>query len=623
MSDTGAGSDGASGRPAAVGWAEEAVAVGMAAACWLGAWAAPPGLRPVVAAVVGLAAVAAGLALLVTSPRLGRVGPSLAVALVMVGVLLVAGHRGAGADRAHQPLPAGPLSGPAVVVGDPEPSGPAGWTVELRLPSGARIEATAFGRAGTVVSRTPVGATLTVEGRLRPVGERPWLRTRHIVALASLSTAEPMRGPGPLWAVTEVVRERIGAGADRFDDRSRALYRGLVLGDDRFQAPGQVLRFRLSGLSHLLAVSGQNVAFVLATARPLLHRLDGRRRLVVVAVLLLGFALVTRLEPSVLRAVTAAAIATWAAAGGRARSGLGVLAAAVVVLVLADPFLVDSVGFQLSVGASLGILGLGPIVDRRLPGPRWLAQPLATSLAAQAGVAPVLQHHFGPMSLVAIPANLLAGWAAAFIMTWGLSVGVVAGLSPGGVASVLQWPVGVALWWLDRVAAVGARLPGPRPGLLVVVGLVVLVLLARAVPEGVLRVTVIAIAVVALVASIPRPSPVAGPCGTGIGWYPAGPSSPSVLVVGERAGLGAVEACRLAGIRSVDLVVVERGARSEARVIAALREVVLAGTVLAPPRHVVLDARRLLDPMAVEVAGGRLELRPDPSGQRIAIVPTG
>ena len=93
---------------------------------------------------------------------------------------------------------------------------------------------------------------------------------------AVVGEARLLTGPGPLRALVEAVRHRIGAGADVLDDRSQALYRGLVLGDDRFQPDGQVLRFRLTGLSHLLAVSGQNVAFVLTALAPVINRLSRR-----------------------------------------------------------------------------------------------------------------------------------------------------------------------------------------------------------------------------------------------------------------------------------------------------------------------------------------------------------
>ena len=74
------------------------------------------------------------------------------------------------------------------------------------------------------------------------------------------------------------MRALIDRGADELPADQAALTRGLVIGDDRDQPPAMVERFRASGLSHLTAVSGQNVAFVLAAAGPLLRRLPVRWR---------------------------------------------------------------------------------------------------------------------------------------------------------------------------------------------------------------------------------------------------------------------------------------------------------------------------------------------------------
>ena len=67
-----------------------------------------------------------------------------------------------------------------------------------------------------------------------------------------------------------------------------------------------------------------------------------------------------------------------------------------------------SVGFQLSVGASLGLALLAGPISARLPGPRWLAESVGITVAAQLGVAPVLTSTFGGMPLVTLVANLLA-----------------------------------------------------------------------------------------------------------------------------------------------------------------------------------------------------------------------
>src|SRR5437899_3009601 len=136
----------------------------------------------------------------------------------------------------------------------------------------------------------------------------------------------------------------------------------------------------------------------------------------------------TRWEPSVLRACAMAACSMTALYLGRPTAGVRVLALAVVVLVLADPFLVHSIGFLLSCGASAGIAVLATPFTGRLPGPHWVREPLGVTLAAQIGVAPVLIPVFGSVPLAALPANLVAGPIAGPLTVLGLATGVAGGL---------------------------------------------------------------------------------------------------------------------------------------------------------------------------------------------------
>jgi competence protein ComEC len=252
----------------------------------------------------------------------------------------------------------------------------------------------------------------------------------------------------------------------------------LLMGDDRAQPPSMVAAFRASGLSHLSAVSGQNVAFLLAAAAPLLRRLAPAVRLGATLVLLAWFVVVTRIEPSVVRAAAMAAITAVALALGHRPSALRVLALCVAGVVLADPMLVHSVGFALSVAATAGLSVLAAPIARRLPGPRWLASLAAASIAAQVGVAPVQLAIFGPPPCTALAANVLAVPVASLVMLVGLPVTLVLGLVAPLVASVaplagpLAAPFALAgdlalfplrigvrwIWWVAEIgAAVSAR----------------------------------------------------------------------------------------------------------------------------------------------------------------------
>ncbi|MCJ7439518.1 MAG: ComEC/Rec2 family competence protein, partial [Acidimicrobiia bacterium] len=217
-------------------------------------------------------------------------------------------------------------------------------------------------------------------------------------------------------------------------------------------------------------VSGANVAFVLALAGPGLRRLPRTARLGAALAVLVVFGAMTRWEPSVLRACAMAAIAVVAVYVGRPAQAVRLLALAVSALLLVDPFLVHSIGFLLSVGASLGIALLSVPIARRLRGPRWLRDSLATTAAAQIGVAPVLIPVFGSVPLVAVPANLLAVPLVGPLTIWGLAGGTLAGVLQRRVppaAAALQWPTRVLADAVLGLADAAARVPvavGARSG---------------------------------------------------------------------------------------------------------------------------------------------------------------
>ena len=241
-----------------------------------------------------------------------------------------------------------------------------------------------------------------------------------------------------------------------------SLFAGLVYGDDSQQPPEMVDRFRASGLAHLTAVSGQNVAFILTVAAPFLTRLRRWSRLTLTLLVLAWFAIMTRLEPSVIRAVTMAGIsATVFAIGGRLKAWQ-VLAATCVGLLLVDPFLLWSVGWWLSIGGSSGLILLSSRIRTTLEcwglhNHQWVLNWVVPSLAAQLGVLPIAVMVFGWPSAVAIPCNLLAIPVAGIVMLAGIPVALVSGFLPSVIASVAMWPLGVGVKWVDTVAALGQR----------------------------------------------------------------------------------------------------------------------------------------------------------------------
>jgi ComEC/Rec2-related protein len=390
-----------------------------------------------------------------------------------------------------------------------------------------------------------------------------------VVGRLSASSVERV-GPGAApWQAANRVRRLLGRGAEVLPPAQRALFGGFVLGDDRGQPPEVVDDFRGSGLSHVLVVSGQNVAFVLLLARPLTERLAWRGRWAVTMAVVGAFGVVTRFEPSVLRAAAMAAVAVSAGALGRPMAPLRTLALAVAGLVLVDPLLVASVGFQLSVGASLGIALWCRPIQAALPGPRALREAIAVTVAAQAGVAPILVPRFGGLPVAALVANPLAVPVAGFVTSWGLPAGVAAGLGGHRLGALVHLPTRLLIGWVALVARVAASVPLGEVG---PVGLAVLALALAVRVEAVPRLGVMgwrtggralgvaAWLVIAAVLVAPgwrlRSPPLVERPSAGVAVHRAGGAT--VVVVGGSGGEEDLLAgLRRAGVRRIDLLVAD------------------------------------------------------------------
>jgi competence protein ComEC len=441
-----------------------------------------------------------------------------------------------------------------------------------------RVELRATGSAAARLGDALAGERFLVQGALGPPPDGEWAVSRHLSGRLRVHRAEPGRPASAVPAAANALRRALVRGAATLPEDQRALFTGLVVGDDRAQSPALADSFRGAGLTHLLAVSGQNVAFVLALGGPVLRRLRIWPRLLATLVLVGGFVVLTRAEPSVVRAAAMAGVAAATVTVGRPLPRLRVLSLAAVVLVLVDPLLVRSLGFRLSLAATTAIVVLAAPLARRLPLPRWVAEPLAVTLAAQAGVAPFLVTAFGPLPLASVPANLLVVPAAGAVMAWGMSAGLLAG-ALGPLAVVVHLPTRALLWWIELVASRAAAAPLGRLDLgavgLVAAGLGLL-LAARHRPRlaGIGGALVVAVLLV-VVAVAQAPPPLRRVLAPGVvRWHGAGTDVVVLGGAGWRAAPSparALEALREAGVGAVDLLVVADGSLDGAVVDTVLR----------------------------------------------------
>lgn len=326
------------------------------------------------------------------------------------------------------------------------------------------------GRGQTQVSRVPVlviagadwqdvkiGSYVVVAGRLSPPDGD------DLAAVVSTSRAPVVvRRPGSLLGAAAEVRSGIRSAVAPLGVEERTLIPALVVGDDQAMPKEVVEDFQVSGLTHLSAVSGTNltlvVGFVLILAR--WAGVRARGLIIIGALGVLGFVLLARTEPSVVRAAAMGSVALLGMGSNGREKGVRALGVAVLGLLLFEPWLALSLGFVLSTLATAGILFLAPPWRDSLM--RWLPRPMAEAvsvpLAAQLACTPVVAAVSDQVSLVAVVANMLVAPAVGPATVLGLA---------GGLLMLVVEPVGLWCgriagwwaWWIVSVAQHSARLP--------------------------------------------------------------------------------------------------------------------------------------------------------------------
>jgi competence protein ComEC len=322
-----------------------------------------------------------------------------------------------------------------------------------------RYKVLAYGPAGRHLAQRLVGESVRVVGECS-VNEGAYSRfdrINHVVGRMNVSAVSETFSEGSMFErAANRMRRSLVRGVEVMPTGQRALFTGLVIGDDRDQSPEMLQRFRNSGLSHLCAVSGQNVAYLLIVVSPLLERRSRWMKWCITMLLLVWFVVLTRAEPSVLRAAFMAAMVASNALLKSPANAREVLSRAIVVLLLIDPMLAWSVGFALSVGATAGLAwasaGIGRMVGSR--------GVLAATLAAQLGTAPVSLLVFGFVPVISLVANPFAIPVAGFVMTIGLPVALLASAVPV-LVPVVSWLLVLPVAWVDAVSHVASHL-SPR-----------------------------------------------------------------------------------------------------------------------------------------------------------------
>lgn len=255
-----------------------------------------------------------------------------------------------------------------------------------------------------------------------------------------LSSAEPMRMNNSLLGIRQYFDSRL---SKHIRDPERALISGILFGGSSQFSRDWKQVFRLTGTTHVVAVSGANLVFVIQWLEIGMHfaQLRRRSRIILNAAIITIYVLITGAAASVVRAAIMATLTQYAPIIGRPAHPLHMLSAAALAMVLVSPHVAADIGFQFSCLATLGLIMATPRADQGI------APHVGATVAATLFVLPLQLFYFHTLSFSAVIANLCILPFIPFIMIAGtlqLILGFEMTAAPvtwaaSGVLKILQW----------------------------------------------------------------------------------------------------------------------------------------------------------------------------------------
>jgi competence protein ComEC len=534
---------------------------------------------------VGLGAIVVGLiagpsvpaAIVFAAVLVPLLSARIAVRLALVAALLVGALVGQSRMHAIDATALGPRIGHAV----------SSRVVLLETPRrrqfGKRVAMVRFAGERVLLSsgsavRWPterVGAILAVRGGLEPLPDyEASLRARGVHAQLradELVDTGLVRG-GPAGVVDGLRARAQDALRQGVPWQQAALLRGMALGDDA-ALPDQVRDdFRASGLSHLVAASGQNVMLLAALVLALcaFTALGLHARLGLVLAMIAIYVPLAGAGPSIQRAGIMGAAAVVAVLASRPAARWHALLLAAAVTLTLNPHAVEDVGWQLSFAAVIAILLMATrlrdgLVHRRMPS--GLAEATSLTTAATLGTAPLIAAHFGQASLVSLPANLAAAPAVAPTMWLGMAASTIGQVSPvlaTPFTTLAGFPAAYVMW----VAHVASSVPGAQAAVPVAAVAVACAVVMLAIACRRFRPVAAAAVLAALAVAVALPRGEAGaattPAGLRITFLDVGQGDATLIQRGSAAILfdtgppdGPILArLRRAGVRRLDLLAI-------------------------------------------------------------------
>jgi competence protein ComEC len=324
--------------------------------------------------------------------------------------------------------------------------------------------------------KPPTGAVLELVAQVqlpRPKGtsgfdQRAWLARQGIHVVLKARYWHQVGRRGGIGGFGDRLRERLVRYlAPGLKGEQRGLVLGLVLGEDEGLSPELRQSFRRSGLYHLLAVSGQNIAFLVTGVLAFAWLLGIPRRLgeVLALATIAAYVLVVGWQPSVIRAAVAGALASLAWLAARPRDRWYFLLLGAVVLLGWNPRSLYDPGFQLSfaaVGAIfVGVRPLDRFLEKRCRLPKFLRAVLAVSLVCTLATTPVMLLQFGKVPVYGVLANAFVEPVVPLILFLGLACALVAPVAFSAVRA-LAFVNGLLASYIGACARFTGSLPGAQ-----------------------------------------------------------------------------------------------------------------------------------------------------------------
>ncbi|HEY2353973.1 MAG TPA: ComEC/Rec2 family competence protein [Gaiellaceae bacterium] len=321
----------------------------------------------------------------------------------------------------------------------------------------------------------PQGADIALLGQLRaPTGpsngfdEATWLRRQGIhVVLRAKGPWRVVGRRGGIYGLGDDVERWLARDTVRgLSGERRDVVEAIVLGRSSLVGQSLLADFRASGLYHCLAVDGLKVSTIALAVIGIALLLGLSRIVAEVAALaaVASYALAVGLHPSVVRAGIAAALGSLAWLAARQRDRWQALLVGAAVLLAWNPYALLDAGFQLSFAAVAAIFVVTPRVVRALEGypvSHSLAQLIGVSMACGLATAPVTWLQFRQISLVTVPANVIAVPVVVEVLGLALLTAAIAPIAPS-VASALAWLNGWGAWFVAACARGFGSLPGAQ-----------------------------------------------------------------------------------------------------------------------------------------------------------------